>query len=1611
MMGSGTARADNGAQWREERDALRQRVAELEAQLHQANASVGRQLRFTKALLAAIPTPVFFKDAQGYYIGCNDAFTEQMGVSAEEIKGKTTHDLWPSAYAEAYHQKDMELMQHPERQVYESRVYDKTGQDRHVILTKGVFYDESDQVAGLVGAYVDITERKRAEAALRESQALFQSLVESMPQNVFSKDLQGRFTFANRQYCKTIGRSLDDILGKTDVDLHPLPLAHKYRQDDRQVMQQRRVFQTIEEHQVLEGEMRYVQVVKAPLFDAAGQVSGVLGIFWDVTESVRMQEALRQSEENLATTLHAIGDGVIATDENGRVVNMNPVAEKLCGWTLADAQGRPLAEVFQIVNAETRATAQDPVRQVFESGKVIGLANHTLLLARDGAEYQIADSAAPIRNRAGEVTGVVLVFRDVTQEYATALRLRESEARLDLAMAVKNEGIWDWNLVTNETYFDDRYYTMAGYTPNAFPQNFNAWAEHVHPEDLPRAQEAIEAHLTGKSNVFDIEFRFKHKDNSWIWIQGRGKIVERDADGSPLRMIGTHTDITTRKQAEEALRESEAHNRAIIAALPDFLFRIDADSYFVDCRANNPDDLLLPPEQVIGRRADEILPPALAELTIKKVRQTLTKGAMQVYEYVLPVQDEERHFEARMTVSGPRSVLALVRDVTDRKRAEKALQESEEKYRTLVKNIPIGVYRNTAGPKGRFLMANPAFLATFGFESVTELAQVNVADFYHDPSKRAEFSERLLTQGYLTGVELLLQRKDGTPIWGSVTARVTYDAEGKAAWFDCTIENITERKQAEEALRASEARYRSLIEQSNDAIYVLYGDQFELINPRFEALFGVTADQVRAPGFDFMSLVAPSSRLLVKERQKKLAAGQKLPPRYEFTALNCDGDEIEVEVTVSYIAYRGGLATQGILRDVTERKQAEEALRQERDFSRALADAAALISRTLDPDEVLDQLLEQVSRVVPNDATNIMLIEQGGAQVRIARWRGYERFGAEEFISTAVFDLDAVPNLQQMIEADKAMIISDTRVYPGWVSAPEQAWVRSYAGAPIRVRGVVVGLLNVDSATPDFFTSQHADILCAFAGHAAVALENARLYRATQQELVERKRTERALRASEERYRRLFERSNDAIFVVDRRTGRYRDANAAAEKLTGRSCAELQGLTTLDVTPEGAQERLMQAAMVQQTLEMGEVYYLQPDGVTRTASLHIVPLNEQTVFGIARDITGRKEMEERLQRQERLAAIGQLAAGIAHDFRNLLTTVILYARLGQRHPDLPPAVSQRLDVIVGEAHKATDLVRQILDFGRRTEIDRRPLDLVALVGDVVTVLARTLPENIHITFDNEPSEACIVEGDAGRLQQVLTNLALNARDAMPGGGDLYIGVTRMAVKPGAAPPLPEMEQAGALPAWICLSVVDTGMGMSEEVRAHLFEPFFTTKEAGQGTGLGLAQVYGIVQLHAGYIDVETAVGQGVAFRIYLPAAAWVTEEAAKDAAIVPPGQGETLLLVEDNAYLREAGQSLLTDLGYRVLTAANGREALALDQAKGPIALLITDLVMPEMGGKALLQALHSRAPDLKALAMTGYMAEESVETLRAAGFLEVIRKPFDADRLARAVRRALDEG
>jgi PAS domain S-box-containing protein len=392
---------------------------------------------------------------------------------------------------------------------------------------------------------------------------------------------------------------------------------------------------------------------------------------------------------------------------------------------------------------------------------------------------------------------------------------------------------------------------------------------------------------------------------------------------------------------------------------------------------------------------------------------------------------------------------------------------------------------------------------------------------------------------------------------------------------------------------------------------------------------------------------------------------------------------------------------------------------------------------------------------------------------------------------------------------------------------------------------------------------------------------------------------------------------------------------------------------------------------------------------------------------VIRDVTQQREVERRVQQQERLAAVGQLAAGIAHDFNNIMAVITLYADMSLRTPGLPAQVYERLEMMDQQARRASELIQQVLDFSRHAVLERRPMDLLVFLEEQVRLLKRTLPESIKIDLVYGENQYT-VNADPTRMQQAIVNLAVNARDAMPEGGELCIGLARIWVEDRKSAPLPEMEPGE----WVRVTVADSGVGIPLDVLSHIFEPFFTTKAPGEGTGLGLAQVYGIVKQHDGHIDVATKVEEGTTFTLYLPALPVAHLGApARSTEGLLQGQGETLLVVEDDATTRKALADSLRLLGYQVLEAANGREGLtAFERHADQIALVLSDAVMPEMGGQALFQSLRQRDPAVKVVLLTGHPLGRELEHLRGQGLIGWMPKPPRLERLAEVVAQALKE-
>ncbi|RMG00686.1 MAG: response regulator [Nitrospirae bacterium] len=390
---------------------------------------------------------------------------------------------------------------------------------------------------------------------------------------------------------------------------------------------------------------------------------------------------------------------------------------------------------------------------------------------------------------------------------------------------------------------------------------------------------------------------------------------------------------------------------------------------------------------------------------------------------------------------------------------------------------------------------------------------------------------------------------------------------------------------------------------------------------------------------------------------------------------------------------------------------------------------------------------------------------------------------------------------------------------------------------------------------------------------------------------------------------------------------------------------------------------------------------------------------------LIRDVTDEKRQEERMQAQERLAAIGQLAAGIAHDFNNLLTVIIGYAEIMMRDPQFPPVYREKIDAIYNGGTRASKLVKQILDFSRKSISQKKPFDLAEFVREFGRFMERTIPENI--TFEVKvPDGEYVINGDSTKIQQVLANLVVNAKDAILGGGRITLELGSITIQE----PL-SLSRAELPPGrYAVVTVSDTGTGIPEEIISYIFEPFFTTKGVGKGTGLGLSQVYGIVKQHGGEVDVSSRPGEGTRFDVYLPLVEVEAESQKRDPVkeALPEGGGEKILVVEDDETVRDLIKTLLETMGYTVKEAPNGLEGLRIFESEGKFDLIITDMIMPEVGGMELVREIRKKDPSVKVVVLSGYPDLEDEEMILAGGVDRVIGKPINIKPFAKAIHELL---
>jgi len=754
-----------------------------------------------------------------------------------------------------------------------------------------------------------------------------------------------------------------------------------------------------------------------------------------------------------------------------------------------------------------------------------------------------------------------------------------------------------------------------------------------------------------------------------------------------------------------------------------------------------------------------------------------------------------------------------------------------------------------------------------------------------------------------------------------------------------------------------EQQYRALYNEAPIAYFLVSSDtRIKMVNRRAVELLGYSVeDLVGRPVFELYADTPEGKEKAQAVFERFLAGGEVRGEELEMR--RADGGSLWISLTVRAIRDARGevVGSRSMAVDITDRKRAEERLRESeekfRTFLELLPDGLVIVDRT-GHIEIVNAQAEKVFSYTRDELLG----------------RPVETLLPERFRDVHV--------------RHRADYYSDPRT---------------------RRMGIALDLFGRRKSGSEF----PVDILLS-----PVEMRDEIHVISIIRDITEQKRSEEALWESEARFRDLYDQAPVGYIESDIE-GRISRVNCTMLTMLGYTAEEMLGRRPWEFILEQETSRRAVAAKLSRAepLRSYERTWRRKDGTSLLVLMQDQYLQDADgqIVGLRttlHDITERKQLERQLFQAQKMESIGTLAGGIAHDFNNLLTSIIGFTQLALMDEGISLQVRDYIAKIPEQGKRAAQLISQLLTFSRKAITQKQPMSLVPLVKETVKMLEHTVPETIAIRV-RVSGETSPVNADPTQMQQVIMNLCVNASQAMPRGGELTVGLADVTLDEAYC-----RKYAYARPGrHVCLSVRDTGVGMTPEVQMRIFEPFFTTKGVGEGTGLGLAVIYGIVKGHEGHINVYSEVGKGSEFKVYLPAMNVGAPLAVAPEQEPPPGGTETLLLVEDDPTVLATGRAMLERLGYTVLTAADGEEALEVYGAhRGEIALVLTDMVMPRMGGEELYDALRQTDAGVKLALMSGYSMNQDLSDLRAKGLRGFVQKPLDFYDLGQAVRRALDE-
>ena len=1318
----------------------------------------------------------------------------------------------------------------------------------------------------------------------------------------------------------------------------------------------------------------------------------------DITENRQAEEKINGALQEWRTTFDATNDAIWILDKDQRILRSNKTAERIFERSNKELIGK---HCWEIVHGTTKPIPECPVMRAKKS------------LRRESMDLQIGKGwfeviVDPILDESGSYDGVVHIVNDITERK----RIEERILKLNEAYAV----ISQVNQTIVRTHDKDKLIEEVCHIAVEQGKFKMAWiglvdeeTKLVQPVTFSGVEDgyfstikkiSVSEVLEGRGPTGTAIREGKHfvcsdiADNPRFipWKDEALKRGYRSSIALPIKLFGrvigafslysstphffnqeeivlldeVTNDISfalesietekKRKEAEEALHESEHRLSSIYDTVGDVIYHlaVEAEGKYRFISVNNSFTKVtgLSKEQIVGKMVNEVIPEPSLTMVLGKYKQAINENRIirweEVSDYptgrligdvsIAPVVDNKGRCM---------HLVGSVHDITERRRAEETLKESEEKYRSLFNNSEVGMFR-TRFDGSEILEFNEKYLKIIHLTR-EEIAGKSSVNFWADKREREKMVQILKTKGQVIDFEFDLLNKQGE-IRRCITSLRLYPDTGI---LEGSIIDITDRKLAEKKLQESEEKFRKIFEDHAAVKLLIDPDSGNIIdaNKSAAAYYGWSREELKRINIKQINTLTTEE---VKSEMEKAKLQKRI--QFEFKHRRKDGSIRDVEVFSSNILIGNKDVLHSIIHDITERKLAEEALRKSEAQLRAILDATPFPSALVDvQDNNIDYWSRSALALFGHTApttTEWYRIAYPDPDYRsdvINRWR---------------------PFLEKAQQSGQTVNTGEYRI--------------TCRDGSVRICELYATFL------PDRLIVTFNDI-------------------------TDRKQAEEALHESEERFRHSFEYAAVGFCIVGLNL-KFQRVNNTFKEMTGYEEDELKNLTFDDIThPDDLSIGLEQAKMMlsgKADSSSFEKRYICKDKQTIWVHVSISlvkDINNQPQFFITQiiDMTERKQIDEGLRQVQKLEGLGTLAGGIAHDFNNILGIILAYNTSIKKFKDDKKNFDLAVETIAKAVDRGKTLVQQILTFARKTDTSFGAVNVNDVVLETMTMIYETFPKVLTCS-QNLDKSIPYINGDRSQLHQLLLNLCINARDAMSNGGVLTIR-TRMesAVNLGSQHLNPTADS------YVCIEVSDTGEGMTPEIQKRIFEPFFTTKGIGKGTGLGLAVVFGVVQTHKGFIDVQSEVGKGTTFRIFLPVSEVAKPVIEKEEETLEemPGGTETLLIVEDEEMLAMPLQMALNDKGYKVIYAADGLAAVKIyEEKKNKIDLVITDLGLPNISGLEVCQKIRQINPKERVILATGFLDPEMKEKFLNVGIEHFLYKPYDLTKVLKEVRVVLDE-